>query len=88
MHSCSVIEDSGGGSVLGASGLGLSPPGSNSGPFDDGSSCLVAIAALITEGRMPPPALQTKRPFTEGPHCAFSKRAGQHICNGDDQQVS
>lgn len=47
-----------------------------------GEEVLVAIAALVTEGRIPAVKKQTKgRGFYEGPHCAPSKPNEKHFCD-------
>ncbi|XP_044264670.1 protein FAM214A [Tribolium madens] len=48
----------------------------------DGGEVLVAIAALVTEGRIPGKLnTKTKGGFYEGPHCPLNKTAREHKCD-------
>lgn len=49
---------------------------------------LVAIAILITEGRIPDKVNSSFRGYSEGPHCHKSKSSINHTCNEDQYLVS
>lgn len=53
----------------------------------DGGEVLVAIAALVTEGRIPGKSTTKAPGFHEGPHCVLSKTANEHSCNSTDPLV-
>lgn len=56
----------------------------------EGGDVLVAIATMVTEGRIPGKVNQGKsRGFYEGPHCPIGKPATQeHRCDSNDNLVS
>lgn len=55
----------------------------------EGGDVLVAIAAMVTEGRIPGKLNQAKsRGFYEGPHCPVGKSAQEHRCDSNDNLVS
>lgn len=55
----------------------------------EGGDVLVAIAAMVTEGRIPGKLNQAKsRGFYEGPHCPIGKSAQEHRCDSNDNLVS
>lgn len=55
----------------------------------EGGDVLVAIAAMVTEGRIPGKFNQTKtRGFYEGPHCPIGKTAQEHRCDSNDNLVN
>lgn len=55
----------------------------------EGGDVLVAIAAMVTEGRIPGKLNQTKsRGFYEGPHCPVGKQAQEHRCDSNNNLVS
>lgn len=74
-----------------------SSAGDSEGPRLGGAEVLVAIAALVTQGRTPSsetaasstraPAKRTGAGFTEGPHCTFSKASQGHVCNLENALV-
>lgn len=47
----------------------------------DGGEVLVAIAALVTEGRIPGKLSSKTKGFYEGPHCPLNKTAREHKCD-------
>ncbi|XP_008195164.3 atos homolog protein A isoform X1 [Tribolium castaneum] len=47
----------------------------------DGGEVLVAIAALVTEGRIPGKLSSKTKGFYEGPHCPLNKTAREHRCD-------
>lgn len=49
---------------------------------------LVAIAALVTEGRIPGKSTAKSRGFYEGPHCPLNKTSTGHTCNPSEPLVS
>lgn len=54
----------------------------------DGGEALVAIAALVTEGRIPGKLSTKTKGFYEGPHCPLNKAAReQHRCDLKDLLV-
>ncbi|KAJ3637121.1 hypothetical protein MTP99_000604 [Tenebrio molitor] len=50
----------------------------------DGGEVLVAIAALVTEGRIPGKLSSKTKGFYEGPHCPLNKAAKEHKCDLTD----
>ncbi|RZB77465.1 protein FAM214A, partial [Asbolus verrucosus] len=50
----------------------------------DGGEVLVAIAALVTEGRIPGKLSSKTKGFYEGPHCPLNKTAREHKCDLKD----
>lgn len=50
----------------------------------DGGEVLVAIAALVTEGRIPGKLAAKDAGFHEGPHCILKKTSDEHVCNSND----
>ncbi|KAJ3648418.1 hypothetical protein Zmor_020223 [Zophobas morio] len=50
----------------------------------DGGDVLVAIAALVTEGRIPGKLSSKTKSFYEGPHCPLNKAAKEHKCDLTD----
>lgn len=56
--------------------------------FRDSGDVLVAIATLVTEGRIPG-KINKSRGFFEGPHCPLNKHSPtEHSCNPSDTLVS
>jgi hypothetical protein len=53
----------------------------------DGGEVLVAIAALVTEGRIPGKLSSKTKGFYEGPHCPLNKAAKEHKCDLTDLLV-
>lgn len=53
----------------------------------EGGDVLVAIAAMVTEGRIPGKLNSKSRGFYEGPHCPISKSAQEHRCDLTDSLV-
>lgn len=54
----------------------------------EGGDILVAIAAMVAEGRIPGKLNSKSRGFYEGPHCPISKSAQEHRCDSNDNLVS
>lgn len=53
----------------------------------DGGEVLVAIAALVTESRIPGKLSTKTKGFYEGPHCPLNKASREHQCNLTDLLV-
>lgn len=53
----------------------------------DGGEIIVAIAALVTEGRIPGKLSTKTKGFYEGPHCPLNKATREHQCNLADLLV-
>lgn len=53
----------------------------------EGGDIMVAIAAMVTEGRIPGKLNSKSRGFYEGPHCPATKSAQDHRCVSNDNLV-
>lgn len=54
----------------------------------EGGDVLVAIASMVTEGRIPGKLNSKSRGFYEGPHCPISKPVQEHNCDTTDNLVN
>lgn len=54
----------------------------------DEGEVLVAIAALVTEGRIPGKPNTKSRGFHEGPHCPLNNTLNGHSCCPSDPLVN